>query len=169
MKKLIIAMMLISFCVLSTGCMSIYNHNRVKNNMIAQRVLASGNAEQIKAIKQGVKPEAAVKVIPVGTQGAAITVNLFDLEGIGAWWTTTKEAPISSVLSLAADGAATYYTVKALSDEFSGNDNKKDDTEVNLNNTSGETIVTIINTSGDGNTVSANNNADSENDNSSGQ
>lgn len=161
MKKLVFVL-LVAMMIANTGCVSYLNHGRVKKDMIAQRVLAAGNAEQIKAVKQGVDPEVAVRMVPLANNGAGIGVDLFDLQGVGAWLTTFKEAPISSTLSLAADGAAAYYTAKALSDSFSGNENEKKDSNINLTKND-ETTVILIDVKGDNNTVSPEVNAESQN------
>jgi len=109
MKRVVLIGILASLVLLSSGCASVYNHNRVREDMIRDRIIANGSDEQLFALNQGVSPSEAVKVFSTSNgRGVGMSIDVSDLEGLAAWWGTFREAPISSTFALALDGAAIW-------------------------------------------------------------
>ena len=149
MKNVIIVTLLVG-CVVCSGCLSVYNHSRVKESVIKSRIVASGNQEQIKMLNAGVKPSDAVKVIPIAN-GAVMAVNLFDIEGLSSYFTTYAEAPVSSTAALLGDLGTATVAGKYIYDNVFDNsrDNSKQSDKSTTGNENNDISLDNVNVSGD--------------------
>ncbi len=143
MKKLSLLVSLVVMMSLSSGC-TYLNHQRVKQNIVRERIIASGNQEMLKMVVSGVKPTKAVEFCrpPDGSVGVMATVNILDLEGLGSYFTTYGAAPGSSTAALVAD-LATAYGVSTLFDTGGSDKNDVPTTaiSVTINGTHNNTAI----------------------------
>lgn len=106
MNKILLIFMAL---LLGSGCLSSYNHSRVQNNITKSRIYQSGNPMAIRMVEAGVSPRQAVQISAAQTDHdgfqAMISVNVFES---GNWFSTFREAPLSTIGSLAVDLGVTY-------------------------------------------------------------
>ena len=114
MKKVLVSMLVVGL-VMSSGCATMWNSNRVKQNMVKDRIAVSGTQEQKIAVARGVKPTSALAIIPTqDAKGAYIALNWF---AVPSFMETFSEAPASTIGAIIVDaglvGLATYAVMKA--------------------------------------------------------
>ena len=107
--------MMVGLMLSVSGCTTMWNHNRVKQNMVKDRIVTSGTQEQKIAVARGVKPTTALAIIPTpDAKGAYIALDWFALPG---FMDTLSEAPASTVGAIVIDaalvGLATYAITQA--------------------------------------------------------
>ena len=114
-KKTIDIVLLLGVAALSMGCMSIINHNSAQNDLLKQRIYASGDRETIQLVQHGVKARDAVRIRVLQSkkngdiQGLAFGV---DILGAGSWLDTLKAKPVHTVGALAFDALGSYGLYK---------------------------------------------------------
>ena len=151
MKNIIITLALVGMTMMNVGCTAL-NHNRVKQNIIKDRIIASGSTEQLELLSRGVKPSEVIKISkPPTGQGAMLSVDLMNLQGFSGLMETFKEAPISSTIAGAADIVTGVLAVNALTGSSDSDGDKNNDGAISVN-VSGNHNNTAINT-GDGTTT----------------
>jgi len=131
MDKLIDIFLLISLgligLTLYNGC-TMYNYERVKDNIIKEEIIKSGNNQQIAYIKSGIKPTDVIKITSLNNEGKvnglAVSVDLLNASLLKSYFKTVQESPGSSFLALAVDIGAAYLVKKELEDE-KGNYNQQ--------------------------------------------
>jgi len=102
--------------LLQSGCVSYYNHGRVQDDLIKKNAVRNNDIEVLKYIVSGSTPKEALKQKKQALQLRALETNgevdglafAFEPLEIGNYWTTFKAAPVTSSLSLLADGAVIY-------------------------------------------------------------
>jgi len=150
MKK-IISMALISGVVLMTsGCATMYNSGRVRQNMVKDRIMTTGSQEQKQAVLSGVKPTTALSIIPTSdAKGAYVAMDWMKLSSMPSFMDTFSEAPVSTIGAIIIDaglvGLATYAIGQATKDGGSGTKND--------NNTTGNGNSTVNVEAGDNSPV----------------
>lgn len=137
--------------VLNVGCASVYNHGRVKQKVIRDRIIATGNKEQLNLLSLGLKPSEVVNVSrpPDGSQGVMMSVNLADIRSLNSYFTTYGEAPISSTVAALLDVGTTILVGKEVFDGGSDDKESYDGIQINI---TGNDNNTGVNT-GNGNTT----------------
>lgn len=109
MKKLLLIMALL----ICSGCTSIYNHNRVKRDIVQDRMESYGAEEIISdndCMARG-----------IDETGAVIGVNIMDLNGVKGWVETFKAAPVTTICGICVDVATAYFTIKGIADTYKNN------------------------------------------------
>lgn len=142
----------------SSGCASYINHARVRNNILETRIKTSGTEKQQTLLSCGMKPNDIIKISSASDYGTSIGIDLF---GIKSYFTTFKEAPISSTVSLIVDAALAYYAADEINEEIIEDDEDSSDTHT-YSTTDGNVTVININSPVGGNvnvtTTEGNNN-----------
>lgn len=135
-------------CGVLCGCMSAYNHNRVKNNMLEDMILTSGTKEQKRLIARGVDAENAIKISAMNQDGAVNGVSvMLDVRKAGSYFSTYAEAPLSSSASLLLDAGAVYFLGTALLTELESTDsNNEEKTATDIKVEGGDGSTVVINT-----------------------
>lgn len=118
----------------SSSC-TMYNHDRIKSNMLEQRIRVTSNQEYIKLLNAGMSPEDVVKFgtiqdedgRPIGVKAA---IELSNIKGIKSYFTTFKEEPVSSTLSLLIDAAIAYYASEGIKNIKDNYDDKGEQVQV---------------------------------------
>jgi len=111
-----------------------------ENEIYSDRVMASGDANAIKAMRMGAKPKTAIRAIQdPGVFAIGIDLMALDVLGEHPW----------RQLGAAAIDAGTAYAAYWAIDEFVINSSNSDDRQNGGNTSGGDTIVI----EGDGNTV----------------
>jgi hypothetical protein len=136
--------------IVSTGCISTYNHGRVKENLIKENIVATGNAEQIKAVNMGIKPSTVLKIVPTTDGKGAMLAFSMSSDTI-SYFKTFAEAPVSSSLSLLADGGIVGGLIWAIGQISDNGGNKSDEnTTITMENSNGNNINVGENNSNNG-------------------
>lgn len=160
MKKIVSAFLVVGL-MLTSGCLlapcSTYNHNRVKENIVGQQIMAKGNPAQIKAMNAGIKPSSVIKIIPSNDgRGAFVAMDWLNPDN-STYFKTYAEAPISSTVALLGDG--TLWTgLIYLGSKVLDNQSGKQETNISVGDGSGSTVInnksggnsTTIKTGGNG-------------------
>lgn len=164
--------------LLFTGCASMYNHNRVKDNIAKRAIIASSNDSQITLLRKGADPSEVLKVSAY-SQGNDVTimaaVNILDLEGFQGYLKTYSEAPLSSTAALLIDVGTAVGIGYAAYEQYKGDTTTVEQPliDADANDTaspnSGSTITAgsnpvIIQNSGNGNTFNIGNTDDHSSD-----
>lgn len=147
MKKIIISLVVGVGLMFMTGCaalapISSYNANRVRENAIEEQIVAKNNPEQVRALRSGVSPRNVVRIIPTqDLRGAYAAVDLMNPDT----WTfmkTFKEAPVSSTFAVLGD-ASLWTGIIYGATQLLGNNNDKQETNINVGNSDGTTAVNV--------------------------
>jgi hypothetical protein len=169
MKQFVMIGIALLFVTFSSGCASMYNHSRVKENIYKEAIVAHGTEEQKELLKQGVKPTRIIKFsalqrngevdgVGVGINAPMDGFNVFGAvkDGVGSYFSTYAEAPLSSTGALVLDIVAGILAYQLIEDELDNNTtvripSEEEDvpTGAGSNTSGGDTIVIT----GDGNTV----------------
>ena len=107
--------MMVGLMLSTSGCATMWNSNRVKQNMVKERIETTGTQEQKLAVARGVKPTSVLAIIPTSdAKGAYIALNWF---AVPSFMETFSEAPASTIGAIIVDaglvGLATYAVMKA--------------------------------------------------------
>lgn len=127
MDKLIDVFLLISLGlgIMLTPACTMYNYERVKDNIIKEEIIKKGDKQQIAYIKSGIKPSDVIKISALtagdSPDGVAISVDLLNTSLLKSYFKTVQESPGSSFLALAVDVGAAYLVKKEMEDEKENN------------------------------------------------
>ena len=102
---------LLALVLLSTGC-SYYSLRATQRDIDTQRVLHSGDKVAMDAMKMGIPPESAIKVVRIGDDGVGVGIDLLSAEV----FTTNTWRHIGAVV---LDAIAIYYGQQALQNAYS--------------------------------------------------
>lgn len=147
------SMKLVSVIVLASlflnGCASYLSYQYSKEELATKRICASGSKEAMDALKNGVSPQSALKLVP--TQGGAFL--MFDVTASDA----LIQHPYRQIGAAVLD-AATGYGIYLLGEnnEWWGDvsDDEDNTPSIQVNNTGNENTIVVItgdNVSGSGN------------------
>lgn len=140
MKKLLVSLVLVGL-VLSSGCVSALNHKRVQQNIVKERIMTSGTAEQKRAVASGIKPTTVLSVIPtVDGKGAFVALDLLNLSALPNFAETFSDAPVSTIGAIVVDAALVGLAGYAIQQATQGNSDTKGDTSVDLSNSNGNNV-----------------------------
>lgn len=153
-KKFLIDIFIIfglSFSVFSLAGCSMYNHNRIKSDMLEHRIRITANREYIDLLDAGMEPEDVVKFgtlqdetgRPIGVRAA---IDLANIKGLKSYFTTFKEEPIPSTISILVDAAVAYYTAEGVKNLKEDHENSKNNNPANVVN-----VINFDNISSQGN------------------
>lgn len=162
-KKSLVMLVLGMGMFYSTGCTSVMSYKYSADEIAQKRILASGNKAATDAMRMGVSPQSALKVIPL-EGGAGLMLDITALDAL-------SEHPWRQLGAAILDGAMTYGTYKFGENQGwwgSGNTSDVNDSSKknDINITGDGNHTTIV--TGDGNTTSSNDNKSSGGDSGSG-
>ena len=105
--KYTICLGLLFAMLINVGCTSLIRYQYSKDELIQQRIIASGDQKAIDALKMGVEPRQVLK-LTVTPNGAMIGVDVLD----PSTWDVIMQHPWQQLGLLVTDGVMTYGTYK---------------------------------------------------------
>ena len=130
MKQVLIAVMTVVMAFTLTGCTSLWSLQCSKDEILRNRILASGDQDAIKALRSGVREDVCIRAVTLDG-GAGVGVDVSNLDAL-------TEHPWRQLGAAILDAGMTAGAVvggKALVDSINNSDES--------NNTAGRDIVTV--------------------------
>jgi hypothetical protein len=130
MKNILIAGLLISMSIALTGCTSLWSLQCSKDEILRNRILASGDQDAIHALRSGAREDVAIRAVRL-SEGVGVGVDVSNLDAL-------TEHPWRQLGAAILDAGMTAGAVvggKALVDSINSSDES--------NNTAGRDIVTV--------------------------